>query len=259
MKKLIVSAIVPVFNEDKTIGKIVNVLLKSPLINEVICVNDGSTDKTYSILKSFKKEIKLINFKKNRGKGFALSKGIENANGELVMFVDGDLKNFYSVHIKTLLSPVTDKKYKGVMGVPLRNKRNLRNDIAVYFLDKYVTGERVYFRKHLLPHLPRIAKTGYGVEVFLNSLFKKNQIKVVHLKGLISPSKEHKWGIQKALKSYAIAGTDITQELGKQMVKNGLNKKINRKFVKKITKNLNKAVRKIKDFDVERIISPYNI
>lgn len=259
MKKLIVSAIVPVFNEDKTIGKIVNVLLKSPLINELICVNDGSTDKTYAVLKSFKKEITLINFNKNRGKGFALSRGIEKANGELVMFVDGDLKNFSNNHINMLLSPVMDRKYKGVMGIPLRNKRNLRNDIAVYFLDKYVTGERVYFRKHLLPHLSRIAKTGYGVEVFLNSLFKKNQIKVVHLKGLISPSKEYKWGIHKALKSYAIAGTDITQELGKQMVKNGLNKKINRKFMRKITRNLNMAVHKIKDFDVEKIINPRNI
>jgi len=46
-----ISAIVPVYNEDKTVAKVVETLLNNPLINEVICVNDGSTDKSLTILK----------------------------------------------------------------------------------------------------------------------------------------------------------------------------------------------------------------
>lgn len=231
MNKLRVSVIIPAYNEDKTVGKIVNLLLNSSLIDEVICVNDGSTDKTYSILKSFGKKIALVNYKKNRGKGFALSKGIKKANGDLVMFIDGDLKNLSNVHIKTLLLPIFKKRCNGVIGIPLRNKRNPRNNIAVYFLDKYITGERVYFKEYLTPHLKRMAKTGYGVEIFLNSLFKKNQVKKVFLKNLISPNKESKWSIDRVLKSYAVAGADITSELGKQIIKNQYKKIKNSTFL----------------------------
>ena len=72
MKKT-VSAIVPVFNEEKTVKVVVETLLASKLISEVICVNDGSTDKGLEILKSFGRKIKLIDLKRNHGKGFALS------------------------------------------------------------------------------------------------------------------------------------------------------------------------------------------
>jgi hypothetical protein len=48
-KQKFVSAIVPVFNEEKTVAKVVKTLVKSSLVNEVICINDGSTDKSPAI------------------------------------------------------------------------------------------------------------------------------------------------------------------------------------------------------------------
>ncbi|HAJ33347.1 MAG TPA: hypothetical protein DCK79_08225 [Candidatus Atribacteria bacterium] len=50
-KQKFVSAIVPVFNEEKTVAKVVKTLAKTSLVNEVICINDGSTDKSLSIFK----------------------------------------------------------------------------------------------------------------------------------------------------------------------------------------------------------------
>lgn len=64
-----VSAVVPVFNEEKTLRGVVWALLNSKLITEVICVNDGSTDKTREILKSFGRKIVFIDLKENQGKG----------------------------------------------------------------------------------------------------------------------------------------------------------------------------------------------
>ncbi|OGH23696.1 MAG: hypothetical protein A2958_02935 [Candidatus Levybacteria bacterium RIFCSPLOWO2_01_FULL_38_13] len=63
-KKPQVSAIVPVFNEGGRVGKVIDTLLKSDLIDEVICINDGSSDGSLKILKGFGNKIKLINFKK---------------------------------------------------------------------------------------------------------------------------------------------------------------------------------------------------
>ncbi len=113
-----VSAIVPVFNEEKTVSCVVGTLLKNPLINEVICVNDGSTDKSLKILKKFNHEIQIVNLKKNRGKGFALSSGIRKAKSELVVFIDSDLVNLSDKHISTLINPVLKGKAKAVLGYP---------------------------------------------------------------------------------------------------------------------------------------------
>ena len=79
-----VSIIIPIFNEEKLIRKLLNKLKKIKLINnlkkEIICINDGSTDNTLNILKKFK-FIKIIN-QKNFGKGFAVQQGIKQASGK---------------------------------------------------------------------------------------------------------------------------------------------------------------------------------
>ncbi len=95
-KKPQVSAIVPVFNEEIRVGKVIGTLLKSNLIDEVICINDGSSDKSLEVLKKFGKKIKLINFKTNKGKGTAVAEGIKEARGNFLFFCDSDLINFTS-------------------------------------------------------------------------------------------------------------------------------------------------------------------
>jgi len=87
-KQRTVSAVVPVFNEEKTVAGVIKTLLENALIDEVICINDGSTDKSLSILKEFKDKIQLINLKENQGKGYALVEGIKKAKGEIVVFID---------------------------------------------------------------------------------------------------------------------------------------------------------------------------
>ena len=74
-----ISAIVPIFNEEKTVSNVVEVLLENPQIDEVICVNDGSTDQSLVVLKEFEKEIQLIDLKENHGKGYALAEGLKKA------------------------------------------------------------------------------------------------------------------------------------------------------------------------------------
>ena len=88
----LISAIIPVFNEEKTVGEIIETLL-TDLVDEIICVNDGSSDESLNILKSFGTNIKLINLKRNYGKGFALAAGIKRAKGDFVAFFDSDLLN----------------------------------------------------------------------------------------------------------------------------------------------------------------------
>jgi glycosyltransferase involved in cell wall biosynthesis len=67
-----VTAIVPVYNEEITVGLVVTALLSSSVFEEVICVDDRSTI-LLDILKSFGHRIKFIGLPKNKGKGYAMA------------------------------------------------------------------------------------------------------------------------------------------------------------------------------------------
>lgn len=207
-----VTAIVPFYNEEKSVGDVVSTLLASPLISEVICVNDGSRDGSVEALKKFNGKIKLINFKKNHGKGRAVAEGIKKAKGQYLLFCDSDLINFTTEHIKRMLVPVLSGKTPAAFAVPTqdKNSRYSRHEV-------FLAGERVYPRHALLPHLARLSGSrGAGAsEIFLNTLFKRRDLTIVPLVGLMKPSKEQKWSSPLALKQYLFSLIGILAETGK--------------------------------------------
>lgn len=215
LKRKSVSAVIPVFDEEKNIGEIVAFLLKNPLLDEIICVNDGSTDKSLKILLQFKEEIKIINLEKNHGKGFAVCEGIKKAKGEILLFLDADLINLKEKHIKDLLEPILNGAKKAVLGYGTPSKNHLFSSRAFV---KSVTGQRAYYKKDILPHLSKMAKTRYGVEIYLNSLFKKKQTAMVPLIRLSHIWKHKKHSPQKAFKQYIQMGTEVASQLGKEKV-----------------------------------------
>ncbi|NTQ43048.1 glycosyltransferase family 2 protein, partial [Enterococcus faecium] len=89
----LVSIIIPVYNIEKFIAKCLESLVSQTYKNiEIIIVNDGSTDKSPSICRSYAAKdnrIKLIN-QKNQGLSGARNTGIQHITGDLVLFVDGD-------------------------------------------------------------------------------------------------------------------------------------------------------------------------
>lgn len=92
------SIIIPVYNEEgripKTIGQIFSFFSGfGNLKIEIIFVNDGSTDRTEEILQEqkAKNQFKLVSYKENRGKGFAVRQGVKAATGARIIFFDIDL------------------------------------------------------------------------------------------------------------------------------------------------------------------------
>jgi len=203
----LISAIVPVYNEEKTVSKVIDTLLKNNLIDEVICVNDGSTDTSMEMLNLFKEKIKIINLQKNFGKGYALSVGIKRAKGEVVAFIDADLTNLSDDHIRELLTPIINNDTRGVVGY----LSSAKGEFDLLFSN--LTGERAYYKKDLISHVEEMAKTRFGVEIFLNRLFDKKDIQKVPLKNLKGLLKHEKRKPSNTLIEYYIEGVEIMKEL----------------------------------------------
>jgi len=249
-----VSAILPIFNEEKTVKDIVLTLAKSPLISEIICVDDGSTDKSFEILKSLKEnKLKILKFKKNHGKGFALSCGIKKAKGEIVAFFDTDLLKLSQKHIEKLLKPILSGNFKAVLGAPILKRSEKYRPWVIY-----LTGERAYFRKDLLPYLKEMKKKRYGIEVFLNSLFKKEETKIVYLENLISPPKWGKRNFEEGMKEYLKEVKEITLELSKMTGLVPEDYQILKELSKIVSfEEFQKKIKEIHDKKIKRILRKY--
>lgn len=94
------SIIVPVYNEEDVLlafhKRLSSVLDTLPLRNEILYINDGSTDKTLSILQELKKvtpNISIINFSRNFGKEIATTAGLNKVVGDATVIIDADLQD----------------------------------------------------------------------------------------------------------------------------------------------------------------------
>ena len=100
-----ISAIIAAYNEEETIANVLSALSRSPLIDEIIVVSDGSTDSTVDIARSFA-DVTTIAVRENQGKGRAMRLGVQHAAHDVLFFVDGDMLNVSDEHIESLVLPV---------------------------------------------------------------------------------------------------------------------------------------------------------
>ncbi len=103
-KNLSVSVIIPAYNEEKTVGHVVKVVKSLNYITEVIVVDDGSTDQT--AIMAIDAGAIIINHIKNRGKGAAIKTGFKNSKGDIVVFLDADIKNLTKSQVDNIIKPI---------------------------------------------------------------------------------------------------------------------------------------------------------
>jgi glycosyltransferase involved in cell wall biosynthesis len=246
-----VSIIICAYNEEETIE---NVVLKCREFNqesEIIVVDDGSSDKTESILKKLNKEIdfKSIRLSENKGKSNAMVVGVENAHNEVILFFDADVSGIKKEHFDQLLKPVVDEEHEAdmVLGSPSETLIDYRINPF-----KSLTGERALLKKDLEPILDNIRDIRFGVETYINLYFQAHgkKVKYTLLDGLTHPTKYDKTSPGKATKEFISEGQEIavtllknydliTQRIGNSFEEQG--EKI-KDTVKKLQDELNERI-----------------
>lgn len=103
-----VSIVIPAYNEEATVAKVVSVARKLSYVDEVIVVDDGSTDRT--VEEAENAGANVISHIMNEGKGSAIKTGFKYSHGNIVAFIDADVSNFTSEKIDKIIRPILEDR-----------------------------------------------------------------------------------------------------------------------------------------------------
>ncbi|MCE2928212.1 MAG: glycosyltransferase family 2 protein [Candidatus Caenarcaniphilales bacterium] len=188
---MLLSIVIPVYNEEQNIAKLLTKLneLNLDLEKEIILVDDCSTDRTLDNVHAFasKIPIKIFKLEKNSGKGAALKKGFKEANGDFVIIQDADLE-YEPKDYPLLLKPLIDLNADVVYGSRFAGAgvRRVTNSLH-YFANRFLTifSNMVYglslsdmetcykvFRKNILAKIT-IKENRFGIEPEITAKISK--------------------------------------------------------------------------------------
>jgi dolichol-phosphate mannosyltransferase len=138
------SIIIPVFNEKKTILKILDKVLEAIIPDfekEIIVVDDGSRDGTVDELRKAGRGIKVLYHERNRGKGAAIKTGIKNATGDYIIIQDADLE-YNPEQIKLLTKEIGKGNAKVIYGTRLNRLPHLNKEESKHLFILHYLGNR---------------------------------------------------------------------------------------------------------------------
>lgn len=130
MKKI--SVIIPAFNEQKSIKKVIKLVKNNKNVDEIIVVDNNSTDATAMLAE---KEGAKVVFCKEQGKGYAMEKGLQEAKNDAVVFIDADINNYSKDVIEKLAEPIINDEADFVKSLFERTGGRVTELVAKPLLD----------------------------------------------------------------------------------------------------------------------------
>lgn len=195
-KKELLSVVIPVYNEEKTILTIVKRVLNSGVENlEIVVVDDFSQDKSRKILRKMKKlgwVNRLVLREKNGGKGAALRDGFAQVSGDIVIIQDADLE-YDPQEYKKLMEPIVEGRADVVYGSRFIGSgahrvvyywHFLANSLLTTFSNIFTnlnltdmeTGYKV-FKKEILDQI-EIEENSFGIEPEVTAKIAKMKVRI---------------------------------------------------------------------------------
>lgn len=184
------SAIIPAYNEWPRIAQVITTALQSSSLDEIILIDDGSTDNTREILQSFHDpKFHTILLSENKGKAQAVMRGIQVSRGDYIVMLDADLIGLLPHHIDDLIEPIQNNSADVTLS--LRD-----NSLWIYRILRtdFVSGERVIPKTLFEVSEYFTQGGGFGLEVKINECIRSNRLRIcnIPLHGVVTPRKSTK-------------------------------------------------------------------
>jgi HAD superfamily phosphoserine phosphatase-like hydrolase len=190
-----ISCIIPAYNEESTISRVIEAVKKVRIIDEIIVVDDGSSDNTYKMAKSF--SINVVKHEKNKGKGAAIKTGSIVATGDILLFLDADFYNVTPKKIYSILYPLRNDE-ADLVKTSFSRKRGRVTELVVKPLLNIVMpfikfnqplSGQFAIKRDILDELKIDDKWGVDIQILLQSI--KKGIRVVEVDiGLLKHKKQ---------------------------------------------------------------------
>ncbi|HEY4503486.1 MAG TPA: glycosyltransferase family 2 protein [Candidatus Paceibacterota bacterium] len=192
MKNLKYSLVIPVYNEEKAIGSVLEEIFSSFYKEtlEVIVVDDGSTDKTAEMARKY--PVRLVQNIKNSGYGYSLKQGIKIASHPNIIITDGD--GSYPISGIVALFDEYEKGYDMVVGARRGKhyKGSFLKSVSRFFfrsISEFATGQRIpdinsgcrIFRKDIVERFFNTLSSGFSFTTTITLAFMLNTYSVQYV------------------------------------------------------------------------------
>ena len=184
-----VTAIVPAFNEAETVGSVIDTVRKSRLVDQVIVVDNASSDATAAVAAAHGAAVVRMPIP---GKGQAMAAGVAASEAPYLLFLDADLTNLRPDHVDGLVKPVVNGEAAMTLG--MFDRGGATNAVMSRVLPK-LTGERAMPRGIFESLLAKDA-VGWRTEAAINRAAADEALPVKSwvLDGMFHRTKEQKLG-----------------------------------------------------------------
>ncbi|NOY56241.1 MAG: glycosyltransferase family 2 protein [Actinobacteria bacterium] len=185
-----VTAIVAAYNEAPRIGRVLDVLTTYRGFEEVIVVDDGSTDGTADVVAAY--PVTYLRIEPNQGKGHAMDVGVAHARTDVIFFADADIDGLTHEMIAETVQPVLDGSCE--MFILMRNRKIYYLRLLMRFIP-LLGGERAV-TKRLWEQLPDRYKVRFRIEAGLNfyAVYYGKGLRYRVFRGISQTVKEEKYG-----------------------------------------------------------------
>lgn len=140
-----VSCIIPMYNEEHRIARVLQVLQQIPEIDDIICVDDASSDKTVSIVREKFPHIHLYVHKKNAGKSAAIATGLAHAKNTALFLCDADLQGLKAQECSDAIQAFFATKARMI----ILKRIQAALHIKAFRGSVLISGERILYKKDL--------------------------------------------------------------------------------------------------------------
>lgn len=200
---LTVGVVIPAFNEAKNLRAVLDTVCAIHWFEQVVVVDDGSTDGTLSIAEQFANHdarMLILSLPENQGKAGAMLAGVRALQTDIVMFLDADLLRVSENHLRELYLPFEDNACE--MTIAVFRHGGLLTD-ASHRVAPYLTGQRCLHRTKAEEVLMPLAGAGYGVEIGLTVHARRQawRVRKIIWQGVTQSMKEQKRNGMAGIKS----------------------------------------------------------